>query len=242
MAADADVAGCGEPVGCVHTDRFSRRKLLTGAAAGGGLLATLRIGTALGASSMSNLDGSAEALETAFRLDPPEFEPAPSTTVPAPTTTTTVPGSGGTVPPLADGEILFPLLLENDATCFVLDNFGDTRGRCCGYYHQGVDIMAPENTPQLACADGVLTKWYHNSFFGWTLTGDDGVTYKYFHNTAEQNGWSEGDRVQVGDVIGFVGDTGTSAGNFHLHFEYRPSNVPADPINMLQRVPGATFQ
>jgi murein DD-endopeptidase MepM/ murein hydrolase activator NlpD len=124
----------------------------------------------------------------------------------------------------------------------VLDNFGDTRGRCCGYYHQGVDIMADVNTPQLAAADGVLTKRYSGSFFGWTLTGDDGVAYKYFHNTPDDAGWSEGDRVEQGDVIGFVGDSGTSAGNYHLHFEYRPDDVPADPFHKLQQVPGATFQ
>ena len=51
--------------------------------------------------------------------------------------------------------------------------------------------------------------------------------------------------MQQGDVIGFVGDSGTSAGNYHLHLEYYPPGqleTPADPFHLLQRVSGATFQ
>jgi len=170
-----------------------------------------------------------------------------TTTTPNATTTTTTPNTSTTLPlppvePPADGEILFPLALGGEFSAFVLENYGDTRGRCCGYYHQGVDIMADEGTPQLAAVDGVLTKRYENSFWGWTLTGDDGVVYKYFHSAEDANGWELGDRVRQGDVIGYVSDSGTSPGNFHLHFEYRPNNVPAAPYFMLQRVPGATFQ
>lgn len=204
----------------------SRRRLLTGAVAGAGLLVAWRAG--VGLAETSELGSAANANDPAHRLEIPPFVPAPSTTIP--------------IEPPGPGEILFPLLLGSERTCYVLDNWGDTRGRCCGYYHQGVDIMADENTPQLAVADGVLTKRYADSFFGWTLTGDDGVTYKYFHNTPDDAGWSEGDRVEQGDVIGFVGDSGTSAGNYHLHFEYRPNDESADPFDKLQSVPGATFQ
>lgn len=207
----------------------SRRQLLAGSAVGAGLLATWRLGAA--SADTAEIGRSASAADPARRLENSTFVVPSTTTIPAPEI----------VPP-ADGEILFPLLLDGDEfTAYVIDNFGDTRGRCCGYFHEAVDIMAPENTPQLAAADGTLTKWYEGAFHGWTLTGDDGVTYKYFHNTPDQNGWSVGDQVKQGDVIGFVGDTGTSPGNFHLHFEYRPNNVPADPFQMLQRVPGATF-
>lgn len=204
---------------------LSRRRLLTGAVAGVGLLAAWRAGAAVAAPE--RLGDAARANDPARRLEIPPFVPAPSTTVP--------------FDPPGPDEILFPLALGTEWTCYVIDNFGDTRGRCCDYYHQGVDIMADLGTPQIAVVDGVLTKRYSSSFFGWTLLGDDGVTYKYFHNTPDDAGWSQDDRVQQGDVIGFVGDSGTSAGNYHLHFEYRPSNVPADPFDKLQRVPGATF-
>ncbi|MEP4649097.1 MAG: M23 family metallopeptidase, partial [Ilumatobacter sp.] len=154
-----------------------------------------------------------------------------------------IPSLSPTVPfrPPEVGEILFPLGVGDEWSAYVLDNYGDTRGRCCGYFHEGVDIMADEGTPQLAVVDGELTKRYEGNFWGWTLLGDDGVTYKYFHSAEDANGWELGDRVQQGDVIGFVSDSGTSVGNFHLHFEYRPGNQPADSYDKLQRVPGAIF-
>ena len=38
----------------------------------------------------------------------------------------------------------------------------------------------------------------------------------------------------MGDVLGFVGSSGTdSATNFHLHFEVRPNNVPVNPLPLL---------
>jgi murein DD-endopeptidase MepM/ murein hydrolase activator NlpD len=221
---------------CPHHDgsalgpaSISRRRLIAGSAVGAGLFATWRLGAV--SANAPNIGKSASAVDSAHRLGNPTFVDQTTSTIPLPE-----------IDPPAEGEILFPLQLDGDEfVAYVIDNFGDTRGRCCGYYHQAVDIMAPENTPQLAAADGELTNWYEGGFHGWTLTGDDGVTYKYFHNTPDQNGWSVGDRVTRGDVIGFVGDTGTSPGNFHLHFEYRPNNVPADPFQILQRVPGATF-
>ncbi len=209
--------------------RLSRRRLISGAAAGAGLMTAVGIGRA--AAVGSTVDRSASANDPARRLEIPEFTPAPPTTVPA-------------VPfrPPEVGEILFPLGVGDDWNAYVLDNYGDTRGRCCGYFHQGVDIMADEGTPQLAVVDGELTKRHQDGFWGWTLLGDDDITYRYFHSAEDANGWVEGDRVQQGDVIGFVSDSGTSAGNFHLHFEYRPGNEPADSYGMLQRMPGAIFQ
>ena len=211
-----------EPLG------LSRRRLLIGAAIGAGLVATWRATDAL--ADVAELGDAANANDPAQRIGVPPFVPAPSTTLPF-------------EPPEA-GEILFPLLLGADSTCYVLDNFGDTRGRCCGYYHKAVDIMAELDTPQLAVVDGVLSRRHDQSMYGWTLDGDDGSRYRYFHNTSDPAGWSEGDRVQQGDVIGFVGDSGTSAENYHLHFEYyQPGqpDTPVDPFAKLQRISGATF-
>ncbi|MFK7919064.1 MAG: M23 family metallopeptidase [Ilumatobacter sp.] len=205
---------------------LTRRRLIVAAAASAGLAASWRLASVDAAEPA--LDSTAQADLAARRLQNAQVVVAPTTTVPIFT-------------PPAAGEILFPLALGDEWNAFVLENYGDTRGRCCGYFHQGVDIMAAEHTPQVAVVDGVLTQWHDGGFHGWTLTGDDATVYRYFHNTPDQNGWSEGDRVSQGDVIGFVGDTGTSAGNFHLHFEYRPSNVPADPYFKLQRITGASF-
>ncbi len=222
---------------CTHGDSatgvpargLSRRRLLTGAVAGAGLLATWRVGAAV--ADMAELGDAANANDPATRIEIPPYVPAPATTVP--------------FEPPEPGEILFPLALGTEWTCYVLDNFGDTRGRSGGYYHKAVDIMADLGTPQIAVVDGVLSYRHDQNTFGWTLDGDDGSRFRYFHNTSDPAGWSEGDRVEQGDVIGFVGDSGTSAGNYHLHFEYYPAgqpDTPADPFDVLQRIAGATFQ
>lgn len=206
---------------------MTRRGLLTASAVGAGALAIARLGsvTALGPAGL-NEPGSA--------LLPAERIPSPTTTNP----TTDPDANVGPLPfePPANGEILFPIVVNDGDRCGVLDNFGDTRGRPAPYYHQACDIMADEGLPLRAVVDGELTRRYDGGFYGWTLYDDaNDVVYKYFHNTPDANGLVEGDRVRQGDIIGFVGDTGTSPGNFHLHFEYRPANIPADPYYKFQR-------
>lgn len=204
--------------------------------------------------STTAVDGGVPGDSVPGTTVPGDIVPGSTTTVPADgdvgsSTTTTTPGPGGgdTVGPLPfvapeAGEILFPVVVGEDDHCGVIDNFGDTRGRPAPYYHKACDIMADEGLPLRAVVDGVLTKRYENSFFGWTLYDEvDDVVYKYFHNTADANGFAEGDEVRQGDIIGFVGDTGTSPGNFHLHFEYRPGNVPADCFHKLQRADHVLF-
>ena len=41
-----------------------------------------------------------------------------------------------------------------------------------------------------------------------------------------------GQRVAQGDVIGYVGSTGSSTGN-HLHFQLLVNGTPVDPLAML---------
>lgn len=136
-------------------------------------------------------------------------------------------------PVAPDGKLLFPVDAASD--CYLLDNFAADRG---GRLHEGVDIMGSAGNAVFAVADGTLTKRYTNTGtagWGWTLYDDrTNVTYKYFHLTDDPNGLSQGDRVSAGDVIGFVGASGTSSPtNFHLHFEVRPDNVPVDPLPRL---------
>lgn len=138
-------------------------------------------------------------------------------------------------PEVPPGKLLFPV--DAASNCYILDNYGAPRdgGR---RRHEGVDIMGSAGNAVLAVADGTLTKRYTNTGtagWGWTLYDDrTNVTYKYFHLTDDPNGRSQGDRVSVGDVLGFVGASGTSSPtNFHLHFEVRPNNVPVDPLPLL---------
>jgi murein DD-endopeptidase MepM/ murein hydrolase activator NlpD len=129
----------------------------------------------------------------------------------------------------------FPLDPASD--CYVLDNFGDCRDGC-SRFHEGVDIMGSKGQPVYAVADGLLKQRYTNTGtagWGWTLVDEDNdVTYRYFHCDEDANGLIEGDRVSEGDVIGYVGKSGTfGVDNYHLHFEVRPGGTAIDPLPLL---------
>jgi peptidoglycan LD-endopeptidase LytH len=94
--------------------------------------------------------------------------------------------------------------------------------RSGGRQHLGIDIMAPEGTPVLAAAGGVIVKRDSSALGGISLyqRGMDGTTiYFYAHLNRYAPSVDEGDLVRQGDVIAFVGHTGNaSASAPHLHF------------------------
>lgn len=137
--------------------------------------------------------------------------------------------------PVPEGMLMFPLL--PGAYCNVNNDFGAPRGSTRS--HEGVDIMSTAAQPVYAVVTGTLTKRYTNTGsagWGWTLQDDTtGTNYKYFHLAGDANGLEVGARVRAGDVIGYVGASGTSApdSNFHLHFEVWPGTTPIDPVPLL---------
>jgi peptidoglycan LD-endopeptidase LytH len=100
------------------------------------------------------------------------------------------------------------------------DTYHDARSG--GRTHAAIDIMAPRGAPVLAAADGRIIKLHQGATGGIAVyhLDDDGRTrYYYAHLDGYAEGLREGQRVQRGEVIGYVGDTGNAgAGNYHLHF------------------------
>jgi len=155
------------------------------------------------------------------------------------------------VEPPPEGKILFPIDARED-DCWVGDNFGDCRGTNCSRSHAGLDIMGNRDADVIAVVDGRLVKKYTDSGkssgagHGWTLYDETtDTTFKYFHLASHADGLEVGDMVRQGQVIGTVGNTGTSGvssdTNHHLHFEYRPGYVPTDPRPLLVRHPNCIF-
>jgi murein DD-endopeptidase MepM/ murein hydrolase activator NlpD len=101
--------------------------------------------------------------------------------------------------------------------------------------HQGVDFGAPAGTPILAAGDGVVV------FRGWGgATGNLvrlshphlGIETGYAHMTRFEPSVTNGSRVRVGQVIGYVGSTGRSTGP-HLHWSCKRNGVFIDGAPLL---------
>ena len=84
-------------------------------------------------------------------------------------------------------------------------------------FHSGVDLAAPSGTPIKATRSGVVTAATYNSSAGYyvSISHGDGFSSSYLHMTHYIV--SVGQRVEQGQIIGYVGSTGTSTGP-HLHF------------------------
>ncbi len=95
-------------------------------------------------------------------------------------------------------------------------------------YHQGVDLSAPAGTPIYASRGGMVTRANFGAASGncVSINHGDGFSSIYMHMTHYVV--SAGQAVAQGQVIGYVGSTGTSSGN-HLHFGISYNGVYVNP-------------
>jgi murein DD-endopeptidase MepM/ murein hydrolase activator NlpD len=125
-------------------------------------------------------------------------------------------------PPLkTPGGYVFPVYGPSSFT----DTFGAPRGDVSGGWHHGDDIFAPLGAPILAVATGTVFSVGWNEVGGNRLWLRDGAgnEFYYAHLSAYTPLAVNGNRVNAGDVLGFVGNTGDAQGTpFHLHFEIHP--------------------
>ncbi|HVH12480.1 MAG TPA: M23 family metallopeptidase [Longimicrobium sp.] len=133
-------------------------------------------------------------------------------------TTAGVAGTSTTASADASAGLLVPV--EGVSRGQLRDTFRQSRSE--GRTHHAIDIHAPRGTPVVAVTDATVIKLHQGSRGGIALylLADDGRTrYYYAHLDAYAEGLAEGQRVERGEVIGFVGDTGNAQpGDYHLHF------------------------
>ena len=87
--------------------------------------------------------------------------------------------------------------------------------------HLGVDYGAPYGTPVMAAGDGVVLAASYQGGSGKSIVLSHGHRYetRYKHLSRYAAGLKVGQRVNMGQVIGYVGATGLATGP-HLHFEF----------------------
>jgi hypothetical protein len=145
--------------------------------------------------------------------------------------------------------LLFPVA---GATTYT-DDFGDARSD--GPPHPGNDLLATKKTPVIAVESGKVKLWTTSATAGCMLYlyGDSGTMYEYIHlnndltmkndnrgscvaGIAYAKGLKSGARVQAGQMVGYLGDSGDANGiASHLHFEVHPNGGAAvSPYPYLQ--------
>lgn len=96
--------------------------------------------------------------------------------------------------------------------------------------HRGVDYAAPTGTPVRAAGDGRIRFRGREGGYGNAVVIEHGggISTLYGHLSRFARGSAPGQRVQQGQVIGYVGSTGLASGP-HLHYEYRVNGVHRNP-------------
>jgi murein DD-endopeptidase MepM/ murein hydrolase activator NlpD len=102
-----------------------------------------------------------------------------------------------------------------------------------GAFHSGVDIGSSYGHAIVAPADGVVTLTDTMGGYGKTIMIDhgSGISTRYGHLSGFAV--TSGQRVQRGEIIGYVGESGRSTGP-HLHYEVRINDTPVNPYKYLR--------
>jgi murein DD-endopeptidase MepM/ murein hydrolase activator NlpD len=100
--------------------------------------------------------------------------------------------------------------------------------------HQGLDYGAPQGTPILAAGDGVveLVKKQSRGYGNHVQIKHNGIySTLYAHMSKFSGKAKKGARIKQGDVIGYVGATGTATGP-HLHYEVIERGKKVNPVKV----------
>ena len=126
------------------------------------------------------------------------------------------------------GQFAWPLSIDGH----ISSNYGYRTDPINGIrkLHGGTDIAAPQGTPILAAADGVVTTaGYNNGGYGYYVIIKHDDVYQTLYGHCSVLHVTAGQAVKQGQLIAEVGSTGHSTGN-HLHFEVRINGNRVDAM------------
>lgn len=97
-------------------------------------------------------------------------------------------------------------------------------------FHYGMDFTAATGTDVFATGIGVVKEASRETGYGNRVVIDHGFGYETFYAHLSKINVKVGQKVNRGDVIGFVGSTGTSTAP-HLHYEVSRNGTKVNPQN-----------
>jgi len=95
--------------------------------------------------------------------------------------------------------------------------------------HPGLDYRARTGSPVTSTANGIVSRAGRNGGFGLMIEVDHGNGFKTRYAHLSKILVSRGQKIERGEVIGLVGNTGHSTGS-HLHYEVLFRKVHRDPL------------
>ncbi len=98
-----------------------------------------------------------------------------------------------------------------------------------GYeFHDGLDFAAPYGAPVYATGSGVVARTGWMGAYGLAVLLDHAEGYQTLYGHLSRLAVRPGQRVEKGQVLGYVGSTGRSTGP-HLHYSVYRYGSPLDP-------------
>lgn len=101
-------------------------------------------------------------------------------------------------------------------------------------FHTGIDIAAEQGEPVRASADGMVVTAGVIRNYGKLVVLDHGFGIATRYGHLSRFAVAEGEAVQKGDIVGYVGSTGRSTSP-HLHYELLLNGRQANPLRFLGR-------
>lgn len=99
------------------------------------------------------------------------------------------------------------------------------KGSNCDTGHYGLDIWASRGTPVVSTVRGVVAESRWSDYSGNVVTIQDDCGWWHFNIHLDSKVVSQGQSVAAGQLIGYVGNTGTASnGVVHLHYSVYPGS------------------
>ena len=102
-----------------------------------------------------------------------------------------------------------------------------------GKEHYGVDVAAAKNEAVKACLEGtvIIATWTSETGHVIQVQHGNNLVSVYKHNSVLLK--KSGDRVNAGEAIAIIGESGELSSGPHLHFELWYEGKPVDPSEFM---------